>query len=483
MLMTKKPEYLRQQALIAGQWCDADSGETMPILNPADQSVIGHVPLMGAAETARAIDAAATAQKIWAAKSGRERATVMRRFNDLVLENKEDLAIIMVLEQGKPLQQARDEVAYAASYIEWYAEEAPRIAGHTFGQAHADKDIEIAKAPVGVTVAITPWNFPSACVTRKLAPALAAGCAQVIKPAPTTPFSALALAALSAEAGFPAGLISVVTGDAVAIGAEMTRNPIVRLLTFTGSTAIGKLLYCQCADTVKKVALELGGNAPLIVFDDADLDQAVAGLMGGKFRNMGQVCIAPNRVYVQDSVFDAFAAKLVEKINALTVGPGMENQDQGPLATEAGFKKVCRHVDEAIDAGAKVLTGGKPHALGGWFYAPTILTDVPCNVQMACDETFGPVVPLHRFVTEEEVILKANNTPYGLASYLFTQNEARLRRVSAQLETGIIGANTGLIGSPAGPFGGIKESGIGREGSLIGLEEFLEAKYICRPCV
>lgn len=472
---------LKSHAFIAGEWMEADSQATVTVLNPLDQSQLGTVPLMGASETRRAINAAADAQRDWAMQSGRHRAGLLRKLHDALVSNCDELATIMTLEQGKPIQQARDEVIYGASYLEWYAEEAPRIAGQTMSRAHPDKHLEVLLEPIGVTAAITPWNFPVATVARKLAPALAAGCAQIIKPAPTTPFCALAIAALAEQVGFPSGLISVITGDAAAIGGELTANSSVRMLTFTGSTAVGKLLYKQCSGTVKKLALELGGNAAFIVFSDADLSGAVDGLMSAKFRNMGQVCIAPNRVLVHSSVFDQFAQMLTERVREQSVGPGLDGYNQGPLATAAGFEKVCNHVTEALAGGACALVGGRRHSLGGWFYEPTVLIGVPENAAMTIEETFGPVVALYSFKTEEEAISIANATPYGLAGYFYTRDEQRLRRVARLLQAGIVGANTGLVGSPAGPFGGIKESGIGREGGQIGLEEFMEAKFVCRP--
>lgn len=478
---TKRPELMRQQAFIAGQWCDADTGETMPVVDPATRCNIGHVPLMGGTETARAVTAAVSAQRDWERLPARERAAMVARLGQSMVEHADELAVIMTLEQGKPLLQARHEVIYGASYFDWYAAEASRITGAVNAVADPDKHIEIAKIPIGVTAAITPWNFPVATVARKLAPALAVGCAQIIKPAPTTPFSALAIADLAERAGCPAGLVSVITGDAAAIGAELTSNADVRMLSFTGSTAIGRKLYAACAGTVKKVALELGGNAPFLVFEDADLDAAVDGLMAAKFRNMGQVCIAPNRIIVQESVFDDFRDRLREKVATLTIGPGLDDRDQGPLATQANFDKVRRHVKEALERGATLVLGGAPSELGGWFYQPTILTDVPQGCSMIDEETFGPVVALSRFANETEAIATANDTPYGLAAYFYTSDVARERRIADRLQSGMVGANCGTIGTPAAPFGGIKQSGIGREGSALGLEEFLEAKYVCRP--
>ncbi|QLC23929.1 NAD-dependent succinate-semialdehyde dehydrogenase [Parasphingopyxis algicola] len=479
----KRPALMRQQAFIAGHWCDADSGETMAIIDPATQRNIGHVPLMGGEETTRAIAAAVSAQRDWERVPARERAAMVARLGQLMVEQADELAVIMTLEQGKPLHQARQEVVYGASYFKWYAAEAPRITGAVHPVADPGKHIEITKIPIGVTAAITPWNFPIATVARKLAPALAVGCAQIVKPAPTTPFTALAIAHLAERVGCPAGLISVLTGDAAAIGAELTSSADVRMLSFTGSTAIGRKLYADCASTIKKVALELGGNAPFLVFEDADLDAAVDGLMTAKFRNMGQVCIAPNRVMAHESVFDDFRDRLREKIATLTVGPGLDDRDQGPLATQTNFDKVRRHVKEALERGATLVLGGGPHELGGWFYQPTILTDVPRGCSMTCEETFGPVVALSRFANEKEAIATANDTPYGLAAYFYTSDVARERRIADRLQSGMVGANCGAIGTPAAPFGGIKQSGIGREGSTFGLEEFLEAKYICRPLI
>jgi succinate-semialdehyde dehydrogenase/glutarate-semialdehyde dehydrogenase len=473
-----EPSLIREAAYVGGRWLDnADSWNQ--ISNPFDGVPVARVPQLGTAETRAAIACAQAAFASWSQLSGRERGNQLMRLHDAVLSSVEDIARIMTLEQGKPIAQALAEVRYGASYIQFYAEEAPRVSGFTLAAAHADKEIAVTREPIGVTAAITPWNFPFVSVTRKMAPALAAGCTQVLKPAPNTPLTALALAALCEQVGLPAGVFNVITGDAAEIGAELTANPAVRLLTFTGSTAVGKLLARQCADTVKKTSLELGGHAPFIVFEDADVDRAVDGLIACKFRNMGQVCIAANRVYVHDSIMDRFAAALVEKVQAFTIGNGLDAVDQGPLANQAVFDKVARHVSEALANGARALCGGGPHPKGGLLFQPTVLIDGPGGIAMGCEETFGPVAPLYRFSSEQEVVTMANATPFGLAAYLFSRDFARIRRVARALECGMVGINTGLIGAAEAPFGGTKESGIGREGSSLGLEEFLEPKYLC----
>ncbi|WP_016746904.1 NAD-dependent succinate-semialdehyde dehydrogenase [Rhizorhabdus wittichii] len=468
-------------AFLGGSWEQADDGRTMAVIDPADGSTVGTVPYMGAAETRRAVEAAHAAFPGWSARSGRDRARIMRRMFDLIIDRQDELALLLTREQGKPLGQARGEVVYGASYLEWYAEEAPRIRGDIMSGAHDDKTITILRQPIGTTAAITPWNFPFVSVTRKLAPALAAGCTQILKPAPTTPLVALALAGIAQEAGLPDGVFNVLTGDDAAIGGALTESRDIRLLSFTGSTAIGKLLYRQCADTVKKLSLELGGHAPFIVFDDADIDAAVEGLIACKLRNMGQVCIAANRIFVHDRVYDRFADQLVVRVDAMTMGPGVDDLDQGPLANRAVFDKVARHVVDAVEGGAHVLAGGGPDARGGLFFRPTVLADVADNALLNCEETFGPVIALSRFSDEDEVIARANDTPFGLAGYFYSRDHGRVMRVAGALECGIIGANIGVVASAAGPFGGIKESGLGREGALSGLEEFLEQKYLCSP--
>jgi succinate-semialdehyde dehydrogenase/glutarate-semialdehyde dehydrogenase len=470
----------RQQAYINGEWADADSGATFEVTNPATGEVLGVVPEMGAAETRRAIEAAEAAWAGWRRKTAKERSAILRKWHGLMLENQADLAKIMTLEQGKSLAEASGEIAYAASFIEWFAEEGKRIYGDTIPSNSPDQRILVTKMPVGVCAAITPWNFPSAMITRKAGPALAAGCPMVVKPAEATPYSALALAELAGRAGIPAGIFNVVTGKPVAIGGEMTANPAVRKVTFTGSTAVGKLLMKQSADTLKKVSLELGGNAPFIVFDDADLDVAVEGAMASKYRNSGQTCVCANRLLVQDSVYDAFAAKLAVAVEKLQVGNGLEEgTTQGPLIDEAAVQKVESHIADALQKGARIVTGGKRHALGHTFFEPTLLADVTTDMCVASEETFGPVAPLFRFSTEEEAIQMANDTEFGLAAYFFARDVGRIWRVSEELEYGIVGVNTGIISTEVAPFGGIKESGQGREGSKYGIEDFLEIKYTC----
>lgn len=470
----------KQKAYIDGQWVDAVTGKTFEVTNPATGEVIGVVPEMGAKETQQAIAAADSAFAGWKAKTAKERSAILRRWFELMLENKEDLAKIMTLEQGKSLAEAGGEVVYAASFIEWFAEEAKRVYGETIPGNTADQRIVVTRMPVGVTAAITPWNFPSAMITRKAAPALAAGCPMVVKPAESTPFSALALAELAERAGVPAGVFSVVTGNPVEIGGEMTSNPIVRKVSFTGSTAVGKLLMQQCAGQVKKVSMELGGNAPFIVFDDADIEQAVAGAMASKYRNSGQTCVCANRLLVQDGVYDEFAEKLAIAVAALQVGNGLdEGVTQGPLINMAAVEKVESHIADALDKGARVVLGGKRHSLGGTFFEPTLLADVTTDMRITHEETFGPVAPLYRFSTEEEVIRLANDTESGLAAYFFARDIGRIWRVGEALEYGIVGINSGIISTETAPFGGVKESGIGREGSSHGLQEYLEIKYMC----
>jgi len=479
-LNLKDPDLLRMQGLVAGKWCDADGGGKIDVTNPATGEVIGTVPSMGAAETRRAIEAAKAAMPGWAGKTAKERATILRKWHDLMLENTDDLAKIMTVEMGKPLAEAKGEVAYAASFIEWFAEEGKRIYGDTIPEHQSDKRIVVIKQPIGVTVAITPWNFPIAMITRKAAPALAAGCPMVIKPAELTPFSAFAMAVLAERAGIPAGILGVVTGEAADIGKEMTSNPIVAKLTFTGSTAVGKLLMEQCASTVKKTSMELGGNAPFIVFDDANLEEAVEAAIASKYRNAGQTCVCANRIYVQESIQDAFVARLTERVKDLKVGNGLEDGVmQGPLITEAAVKKVEDHIKDALEKGATLALGGHRHPLGHTFFEPTILTGVTQEMKVAKEETFGPMAPIFTFKEEADVIAMANDTEFGLAAYLCARDIGRIWRVSEALEYGIVGINTGIISTEVAPFGGVKQSGIGREGSKYGIDDYLEIKYMC----
>ncbi len=476
----KDMSLFRQQCYIDGQWQDADSGETIAVTNPATGDVLGSVPKMGATETRRAIEAAERAWPAWAAKTSKERAAVMRRWFELMMENQEDLGKLMTLEQGKPLAEAKGEIAYGASFIEWFAEEGKRIYGDVIPQHQADKRIVVIKQPIGVTAAITPWNFPNAMITRKAGPALAAGCPMVVKPATATPYSALALCELAERAGIPAGILSIVTGSSGAIGGEMTSNPTVRKLTFTGSTEVGKILMEQCAATVKKTSMELGGNAPFLVFDDADLDAAVEGAMMSKFRNTGQTCVCANRILVQEGVYDAFSEKLAAKVHAMKVGNGMDDGvSVGPLIDMQALEKVEEHVEDAVSKGAAVVAGGARSDLGGSFYQPTVLTGVTTDMKVTYEETFGPVAPLFKFSTEEEGIAMANDTVFGLAAYFYARDLGRVWRVSEGLETGIVGINTGIISTEVAPFGGVKESGIGREGSKYGIDDYLEMKYLC----
>lgn len=474
---------LRSQAYIDGAWCDGDTAATFDVLNPANGEFIARVPDMGISETKRAIDAAQAALPLWRAKTAKERANILRNWYNLILENQEDLALLMTLEQGKPLSEARGEVVYGASFVEWFAEEGKRLYGDVIPAHGADKRIVVLKQPIGVIGAITPWNFPLAMITRKVAPALAVGCSAVVKPAEDTPLSALALAELAERAGIPKGVFNVVTCDkpnAAAVGGELTGNHLVRKISFTGSTPVGKMLMKQCADQVKKVSLELGGNAPFIVFDDADLDAAVLGAIASKYRNAGQTCVCANRIFVQAGVYDVFAEKLAQAVAAFKVGAGDENGvTQGPLINKAALDKVQSLVDDATQKGAKVVCGGQAHELGGTFYQPTILTDVTTEMRIANEEIFGPVAPLYKFDSEEEVITKANDTPFGLAAYFYARDIGRIWRVSEGLEYGIVGINEGIISTEAAPFGGVKESGIGREGSKYGVEDFVEIKYLC----
>jgi succinate-semialdehyde dehydrogenase / glutarate-semialdehyde dehydrogenase len=476
----KDPALLRQQCYVDGRWCDADGGATKSVVNPATGRAIGTVPVFGAGETRRAIEAADRAWPAWRAKTAKERSSILRKWNDLVLANADDLALILTTEQGKPLSEAKAEVTIGAAYIEWFAEEAKRIYGDVIPTIGNDRRLVVVKEPVGVCAAITPWNFPTSMITRKVSPALAAGCTVVIKPAEATPYSALALAELGQRAGFPPGVLNIVTGKAAAIGGEMCANPTVRKLSFTGSTEIGRLLMQQVAPTVKKLSLELGGNAPFIVFDDADLDAAADGAIISKFRNAGQTCVCANRLFVHDAVYDAFAQKLGDRVRALKVGPGTEaGVAQGPLINAAAVAKVEEHVADATAHGAKVAIGGKRHALGGTFYEPTVLTGVTAEMKLFREETFGPVAPLFRFKTDAEVVELANRTEFGLASYFYSRDIGRIWRVAEALEYGMVGVNTGLITTEVAPFGGVKQSGFGREGSKYGVEEFVEVKYVC----
>lgn len=479
MLELKNPSLLRQACYIDGQWVGADSGETFSVTNPATGEVIATVPRCGAAETGRAIAAAETAFKTWRETTAAERSRILRRWFDLLMSNQEDLARLMTSEQGKPLAEARGEIAYAAAYVEWFAEEAKRAYGEVIPSPFKDRQIVVTREPVGVCAAITPWNFPSAMITRKVAPALAAGCTIILKPAEQTPLSALALAELAEQAGVPRGIFSVVTGRAAAIGGVMTASPTVRKLTFTGSTAIGQLLMQQCAGTVKKLSLELGGNAPFIVFDDADLDAAVAGAVASKYRNAGQTCVCSNRFLVQAGVYEQFADKLAAAVTALKVGNGLDDGvTQGPLIDPPALTKVEELVQDAVAKGARVVSGGQRHALGGTWYQPTVLADVTPAMAVAKEEIFGPVAPLFRFRTEAEAIAMANDTEYGLAAYFYSRDHRRVWRVSRQLEYGMVGINTGLISTEVAPFGGVKFSGVGREGSSHGLGEYMELKYL-----
>jgi succinate-semialdehyde dehydrogenase / glutarate-semialdehyde dehydrogenase len=480
MLNLKDPSLLRQQAYLDGAWCDADSGATLRVTNPATGEQIGTVPKMGRAETRRAIAAAHRAWQGWRSKTGKERSIILRKWYDLMMANVDDLGIIMTVEQGKPLAEAKGEVAYAGSFIEWFAEEAKRVSGDTLASPSKDNRIVVLKEPIGVCAAITPWNFPAAMITRKAGPALAAGCPMVLKPASATPFSALALALLAERAGVPSGVFSVVTGASQEVGGEMTANPLVRKLSFTGSTQVGRQLMEQGAATIKKMSLELGGNAPFLVFDDADLDAAVQGAISSKYRNAGQTCVCANRLYVQDGVYDAFAEKLVAAVKRLKVGNGLEQGvTQGPLIDEAAVKKVEEHIADALAKGARVLTGGHRHALGGSFFEPTVIADVTAGMQVAKEETFGPMAPLFRFKTEEEAIALANDTEFGLASYFYARDIGRVWRVAEGLESGMVGINTGLISNEVAPFGGVKQSGLGREGSKYGIDDYLVIKYLC----
>jgi succinate-semialdehyde dehydrogenase / glutarate-semialdehyde dehydrogenase len=478
-LPLKDPTLLRQANHIDGKWVEAASGRTIVVRNPATGEAVGEVPAMGAAETRRAIEAAGRAFPVWRAMLAKERAAILRKLFELMIANTEDLALIMTAEQGKPLAESRGEIAYAGSFIEWFAEEAKRVYGDTIPQNAKGRRIVVQKEPIGVFAAITPWNFPAAMITRKAGPGWAAGCTGVIRPASQTPFSALALAVLAERAGMPPGVCNVITGPAGETGAELTANPMVRKLSFTGSTEVGAKLLAQCAPTVKKTSMELGGNAPFIVFDDADLDAAVAGAMASKYRNTGQTCVCANRILVQDGVFEAFAGRLKAEVEKMKVGNGMEpGVMQGPLINKAAVEKVEEHIADAVGRGARVITGGKRHPLGGNFFQPTVLADVPPTALAFREETFGPVAPLFRFKTEEEAIRLANDTEFGLAAYFYTRDVGRVFRVAEGLEYGIVGINEGIISTEVAPFGGMKSSGLGREGSKYGIEEFLEIKYL-----
>jgi len=482
-LELKNPELLRDRAYINGQWTAARSGKTFEVTNPANGEHLANVPDMDETDTRIAIEAAEAAWPAWRSAPAKERAKILRKWFDLLMENQEDLARLMTAEQGKPLAESRGEVGYGASFIEWFAEEAKRAYGDVIPSHGKDKRILVIKQPIGVVAAITPWNFPIAMITRKVAPALAAGCPVVVKPAEDTPLSALAITALAEQAGVPAGLINIITcskPNAAAVGGELTGNPVVRKISFTGSTPVGKLLMRQASDTVKKVSLELGGNAPFIVFDDADLDAAVIGLMASKYRNTGQTCVCANRVYVQSGVYDAFAEKLKVAVSKMVVGAGLEGDtQQGPLINKPALDKVKRHIADATSKGAKIILGGQPHALGGTFFEPTILIDATQDMLIASEETFGPVAPLFRFETEEEAIAMANDSVFGLSAYFYSNNIHRIWHVAEALESGMVGINEGIISTEVAPFGGVKESGLGREGSHYGLDEYMELKYLC----
>ncbi len=474
----KNKKLFRQQCFIDGQWINADNKQTVDVINPATEEIIGSVPKMGVAETKRAIEAAQKAQVAWREKTAKERSKILRRWYELIEENKDDLALILTLEQGKPLAEAKGEIEYGASYLEWFAEEAKRVYGDVIPGHLKDKRISVIKQPIGVTAAVTPWNFPNAMITRKAGPALAVGCAMVLKPASMTPYSALALAVLAEEAGVPAGILNIVTGSSKVIGGELTSNPTVRKLSFTGSTEIGSELIKETSSTIKKLSMELGGNAPFIVFDDADVDAAVDGAMMSKYRNAGQTCVCANRFYVQDGIYEQFIEKFKHAVSKLKIGNGLdEGVTIGPLIDHKALDKVREHIDDAVNKGARIIAGGK--ALKGYFFEPTILANVPVQALVSKEETFGPLAPVFRFKTEEEVVCLANDTEFGLASYFYTNDVSRVARVSEALEYGIVGINTGLISNEMAPFGGIKASGLGREGSKYGIEDYLEIKYIC----
>lgn len=472
------PTLLKNQCLVDGQWIAAKSGETIEVKNPADDSLVGTVPMMAAEEIEPVIEASAKAQAKWAALAAKERSTILRRWFELMLENKEDLAIIMTMEQGKPLAESRGEIGYAASFIEWFAEEGKRVYGDVIPATKANQRLTVLRQPIGVTAAITPWNFPSAMITRKAAPALAAGCSMIVRPANLTPLSALALGELANRAGLPAGVLQIVTGSSSKIGKVLTDSDVVRKLSFTGSTEVGRLLMSQCADTIKKVSLELGGNAPFIVFDDADIDKAVEGAIASKFRNAGQTCVCANRLLVQKGVYDEFARKLAARVEEMKIGNGLEEGvEVGPMVEAKALDKVEEHINDAVSKGGKLISGGK--RLGGLFMSPAIVTGVTPEMRVAKEETFGPLAPLFPFETEEEAIQMANDTIFGLAAYFYANDYRRIARVAESLEYGMVGHNTGLISNEVAPFGGVKQSGLGREGSKYGIEDYLELKYIC----
>ena len=480
VLPLKDMSLLKQQAFVAGGWEDGEESQTKDVINPANGKVIGTIPHMGAKETRRAIEAAQRALDDWRARTAKERATILKKWFELMMANQEDLAVLMTLEQGKPLVESRGEIAYAASFMEWFAEEGKRAYGDVIPAHGRDKRIVVIKQPIGVSAAITPWNFPAAMIARKVAPALAAGCTMVIKPSELTPYSALALCVLAERAGVPAGVVSVITGDSKAIGGELTSNPLVRKLSFTGSTQVGKLLMEQCAPTLKKLSLELGGNAPFIVFDDADLETAVQGAVASKYRNAGQTCVCANRIFVQSGIYDRFAERLAEVASGMKVGDGLAADTLiGPLIDDRAIKKVETHVSDALAKGATILTGGKRGAGPGTFYVPTVLTGVKADMLPMREETFGPVAPLMKFENDDEAIKLANASEFGLAGYFYSQNINRVWRVAEALECGMVGINEGIISTEVAPFGGIKESGFGREGSKYGLEEYMEIKYLC----
>ncbi|HXF78059.1 MAG TPA: NAD-dependent succinate-semialdehyde dehydrogenase [Usitatibacter sp.] len=475
----KDPKLFRESAYIDGAWVEADSRARFEVDNPADGTVVGRVPNMGVAETKRAIAAAEAALPAWRALPAKERSKILRKWFDLIVANADDLALILTTEQGKPLAEARGEVLYGASFVEWFAEEAKRVYGDVIPSPTDDRRLVVIKQPIGVVAAITPWNFPNAMITRKVAPGLAVGCTFVLKPAEQTPFSALALAELAERAGIPKGVLNMVTGDAPPIGGELCANPVVRKVTFTGSTEVGRILMRQSADTIKKLSLELGGNAPFIVFDDADLDAAAEGALASKYRNAGQTCVCANRIYVQEGVYDAFAAKLAQKVKQFKVGRGTEQGvNIGPLIDVQGLAKVEEHVADAVGKGAKVILGGKRHSLGGRFYEPTLLTEVTPEMKVSREETFGPVAPLYRFRKDEDAVRLANDTEFGLAAYFYARDLGRVWRVAEALDTGIVGVNVGIVANEVAPFGGVKQSGLGREGSRYGIDDFLEIKYV-----
>jgi succinate-semialdehyde dehydrogenase/glutarate-semialdehyde dehydrogenase len=475
----KDPQLFRDRAYVNGAWVEADNRKRIDVDNPADGSLLGSVPDMGGAETRRAIEAARAALPAWRSLPAKERSRILRKWFELMIANADDLALLLTTEQGKPLAEAKGEIVYGASFVEWFAEEAKRIYGDVIPSPTNDRRLIVVKQPIGVCAAITPWNFPNAMITRKVSPGLAAGCTFVLKPAEQTPFSALALAELAERAGIPKGVLNIVTGDPVAIGQELCANPVVRKVTFTGSTEVGRILMRQSADTIKKLSLELGGNAPFIVFDDADLDAAAEGALASKYRNAGQTCVCANRIYVQDKVYDAFAAKIGERIKALKVGKGTDSGVTiGPLIDAQGLAKVEEHVSDAVSKGAKVVMGGKRSTLGGRFYEPTLLTEMKPDMKVAREETFGPVAPLFRFKDDAEAIALANDTEFGLCAYFYSRDVGRIFRAAEALEAGIVGANVGIISTEVAPFGGVKQSGLGREGSKYGIEEFLELKYI-----